>query len=292
MLEALGNLSPVIFMVGILCFLVSVAVISLRLKLLLSTQDINMGGFYLIKLSLMSYFFSSFLPTSAGGDFVKAFYIAKSSGRTLESYTTVFIDRFIGMFTIFLLGSAALLGLGGFAKYSFRWLLPALLGISIIFFLFIVNKKAAKGLSRFFIHMAPERLNRILSKTYNAMHMIKNHKEKIVIALFLSILGQVVCFAAIYFFARDLGSSISLKLALLVMSIATVLSMMPSIYGVGPREMSIVFILGPIIGEDKGLLIAFLWLCLLLTMSLLGGITYALFGKYKIDVAELPDTVG
>ena len=43
------------------------------------------------------------------------------------------------------------------------------------------------------------------------------------------------------------------------------------------------FILRPFVGDDKALAIAFLWLCVLLSVALFGGIIYIFMNHYKFQ---------
>ncbi|MBN1872550.1 MAG: flippase-like domain-containing protein, partial [Candidatus Omnitrophica bacterium] len=197
MRNAILSLSPYIFLVGIALFLISLFIISIRLKILLNTQGISCNIAYIVKINLISHFFSSFLPTSAGGDIVKAFYIARSSNSPLKSYTIVFLDRFIGMFTIFLIGSASLFYLRENSNLSFNWLLPGLLIISVILIILLFNKRIAKIFSGLIIPLLPHRVVNMLGKIYNAVYSIKEFKTKMTVVIILSIVAQIVCFSAI-----------------------------------------------------------------------------------------------
>jgi len=287
MFDAITRLSVSILFLGFLLFLLSNFIVSFRLKILLDTQDIFLTIPYIVRLTFMSYFFSSFLPTSVGGDVVKAIYISKASNRAVLSYTSVFIDRFIGMVTIFLIAITAFFYTKEAPKTYFMWLL-LLLAISGLFLIFLFNRRFAKIFTFFVTPLVSDKLKEIFRNIYDAMHNFKNYRLKIMECFAISILGQAVAFAAIYVFALGLNSYISFKFALFAMSMASIVSMLPSIYGMGPREMSIVVILGPVIGKDKALAIAFLWLGLLLTTALIGGIIYGLMGQHRIRPSTLP----
>lgn len=57
-----------------------------------------------MKLTLISFFFATFLPGAAGGDLAKMYYAAReNSGRRAEIITTLLFDRAIGLFSLVLL---------------------------------------------------------------------------------------------------------------------------------------------------------------------------------------------
>lgn len=289
MFDSVKRLPLLILLSGLVLFLISVIIASFRLKILLATQNIFLNIANIIKLTFLSYFFSSFLPTSVGGDVVKAFYISKVSNKTMQSYTTVFIDRFLGMATIFLIGTGALFYSKEISKSCFKWLLPLLLIACTLFLTILFNRRLAKGLTSILIPLVPAKVKEKFNDIYNAMHDFTKYRLEIMECIFISIVGQVIAFSAVYVFALGLNSHIPLIFVLLTMSVASIVSMLPSIYGMGPREMSTVIILSPFIGKDKALAIAFLWLGVLLVTALIGGIIYVLMGRYKVRVQDLTD---
>lgn len=289
MLEAIRSLPITIVFSGLIMFILSLLIASFRLKLLLGMQKIFLNIINIAKLTFVGYFFSSFLPTSVGGDVVKAFYISKASNKTMHSYTTVFIDRFIGMCSLFLLAIVALLYSKESPKSYINWLLPLLLIASGLFLVFLFNKRFAKIFTSILTPFVPAKLKEKFKDIYNAMHNFKEYKLKLIGCLFIATAGQVTAFTAVYFYVLGLNSYVPLKVILLAMPVASIVSMLPSIYGMGPREMSLVIILSPFIGKDKALAIAFLWLALLLIVALIGGIIHLAMGQYKISQEELLD---
>lgn len=287
MFDAIRRLSLAIFLVGLCIFFISIFIISFRLKLLLFTQNIFLNIVRIANLTFIGYFFSSFLPTAIGGDVVKAFYISKTSNKSMQSYTSVFIDRFLGMCTMFLIAAGALIYTKEISGFHFKWVVPLLLMVCGLFLIFLFNKRLAKALTYFLAPLVPAKIKEKLKSIYNAMHDFRRHKLAILGCIFISMAGQILAFSATYVFARGLNSYIPLKLVLLVMSVASMASMLPSIYGTGPREMAIVIILSPFLGKDKALAVAFLWLGVLLATALTGGIIYILTGQYKVKPGDL-----
>lgn len=287
MFDAVKRLPSSILLSGFSLFLLSLFIVAFRLKILLATQKIFLNIVNIAKLTFMGYFFSSFLPTSIGGDVVKAFYISKASNKTAHSYTSVFMDRFLGMSTMFLIATGALFYTKGIHKSYFKWLFPLLLTVSVVFLLFLFNRRLAKIFSSFLAPLVPRKVKGKFKNIYDIMHNFTTHKLQIIACIFISIAGQVTAFSAVYVFALGLNSHIPLKFVLVAMPVASIASMLPSIYGMGPRETSIVITLSPFIGKDKALAVAFLWLGLLLTIALIGGIIYVFMGRYRIKPRDL-----
>ncbi|MEA3305866.1 MAG: lysylphosphatidylglycerol synthase transmembrane domain-containing protein, partial [Candidatus Omnitrophota bacterium] len=144
MLEALKQTPFFVFPCGIMMFALSVLIVSFRLRILLKAQRVFLSITDIMRLNFVGYFFSSFLPTSAGGDVVKAFYISKKSGKTMQSYTSVFMDRLIGLSTIILIATGALFFVREISESYAMYPLFVLSAGSFLFMAFLFNKKFAK----------------------------------------------------------------------------------------------------------------------------------------------------
>ncbi|MDP3789151.1 MAG: lysylphosphatidylglycerol synthase transmembrane domain-containing protein, partial [Candidatus Omnitrophota bacterium] len=133
MMATLRQTSLYFFAVGAAIYTLSILIASLRLRIFLRLQGIKMRVRDVFRVNLIGYFFSSFLPTSIGGDIVKAIYISRESGKKTQAYISIFIDRFIGMFTIFLIATAAVFAVKDTSGFHLVWLLPALIVLSLVF---------------------------------------------------------------------------------------------------------------------------------------------------------------
>ena len=80
------------------------ALMSVRLSWLFRPQGLNLRFSTSLKLSLVGFFFATFLPGAAGGDLSKLFYTTRGNGgRRIEIMTVVLLDRAIGLFSLLLL---------------------------------------------------------------------------------------------------------------------------------------------------------------------------------------------
>ena len=71
-----------------------------RWQIILRANQIHRGFWDLLAVVFIGLFFGTFLPTSMGGDVVRAYYTSRGGDeRTVISYLTVFIERVLGMAT-------------------------------------------------------------------------------------------------------------------------------------------------------------------------------------------------
>jgi uncharacterized protein (TIRG00374 family) len=93
-----------ITVVAITLLLADSALMSVRLSWLFRPQRLNLRFGASMELTLVSFFFTTFLPGAAGGDLAKLFYTARGKrGRRTEIMTVVVLDRVIGLFSLLLL---------------------------------------------------------------------------------------------------------------------------------------------------------------------------------------------
>jgi uncharacterized protein (TIRG00374 family) len=80
-------------------FVLCQAVIGLRWWLLLRSQSIFIDLWAAVRLYFLGWFFNNFMPSSVGGDLIRAWYVSKHTDRRFEAVLSVFVDRVIGLFS-------------------------------------------------------------------------------------------------------------------------------------------------------------------------------------------------
>ena len=70
-------------------------------------------------------------------------------------------------------------------------------------------------------------------------------------AVGFAILAQVMYFVAVYTVSKSLHLEISMAMVFLMMPLVTIVSMLPSIGGLGLREGAIVAFFGPAVGSEN-----------------------------------------
>jgi len=80
-----------------LLFLGLLAAGSFRWGMLLKAQGIHLSRISVFMYYMIGMFFNNFLPSTVGGDFVKAYYLSRATGKTAGSFISVLMDRLMGM---------------------------------------------------------------------------------------------------------------------------------------------------------------------------------------------------
>ncbi|MFA5143149.1 MAG: lysylphosphatidylglycerol synthase transmembrane domain-containing protein [Candidatus Omnitrophota bacterium] len=286
-LSAIKGANPVFMLLGLGAFILAAIVASARLKLIVDAQEVaRVTLAETVSLTLIGYFFNNFLPTSIGGDVAKAYYLSKKSSKKLASFTAVFVDRAIGLFTMIMMAAAALLFMQNqIIDTNIRYAIYTITACSLIAVLFIMNKKFAKKFSAVLALVRP--LEETLRKIYNAMHLYKDHTALMIKSLAISVVSQIFFFMSIGILAGGIGAAIPPMEILIRMPIISALSLLPSINGLGVREGSTVVLFGPIIGSENAFVVGILWFLVTLVTSVAGGLVYAFSPQFKIRLGDM-----
>jgi uncharacterized protein (TIRG00374 family) len=91
-------------LLGMAVLLVDIVFMSIRVSLLFHAQRLSLSLWKAIQLTLIGFFFSTFLPGAAGGDLAKLYYATRENeGRRAEVATVLLFDRIIGLLSLVLI---------------------------------------------------------------------------------------------------------------------------------------------------------------------------------------------
>jgi uncharacterized protein (TIRG00374 family) len=282
-LAVLKNTNPFFFGIAVILNVSAIAVISMRLKKIFAVQGLHLRLGEAVYLTFIGNFFNNFLPTSVGGDLVKAYYATKKSARKLESFSAVFFDRFFGFLSIGLLAFLGILFLNRHIKDTkLLWGSALFSAVVLLAFIFFLNKRLTKRLFTRLLDLPVFREGSKLRKLYNALNTYKEHKIIIAQLIGISLLAQMIAVLAMYLIIRSLSQEMSFLTLFLIIPLVSVASMMPSINGLGVREGAFVYFLKEFISRESAVAVSILYLAIILITSLIGGILYLFSGKlYK-----------
>lgn len=266
-----------------LIFLSTVPILARRFQLIYRAENVRISLREAASLTLVGYFFNNFLPTSVGGDVVKVMCASRVTGEGMKSVTTVMMDRILGLFTFVLIPSASLLFyLQEIRNRTVPVIVYSLLAVSILFFFMLFNRSVARRFR--FIERLLDRIGAgsKFRRLYEGLHNFRNHKMIVAHALFLSLLGQSVSILVLFLFSRALGADAKAIYFFLLVPVVHLMSMLPSINGLGIREGAYVYFLTPVTGKSVAVALGMQWLALLILVSVIGGLVYLARADYHI----------
>jgi uncharacterized membrane protein YbhN (UPF0104 family) len=233
------------------------------------------AGFYFVGM-----YFNLMLPTSVGGDVVRAWYLDGGSGRRFAAFFSVLLDRCSGLLVLLVL---ACLGTA---------LVPIALPIWITACVWGTAGFALLGLL-----LAPTilRFGGILGSHWRVQQMRDLVRPLLTVRLVLttaslSLAVQALNVVLVWLIGLAFEAPVPAGYYWIVVPMVSLLTVLPlSLNGMGIREGGMILFLAPVgIGESTALCLALLWFAAFSTASLAGGLVY-LFGSFpRLASAELP----
>lgn len=278
-----------------LLYFVGLCIIAARWKLLLAVQGVIASFFTLVKSMMVAIFFNNFLPSTIGGDAMRAYDTWKMGGGKTQSVSIVLIDRLLGIFTLFIFALMALLLSPinvSFTADIKLWIVAAVVsgftGIYILFF-------QAGAISRYLHSKSPSgiagTIYRFVRKVFDVFAVYNGKAGVLFFALFLSVLLQLNVILHYYLLALALGIDIPLQAMFIIVPVAIVVMMIPvSINAIGIREAIFVAMFG-LYGVSNADALAFAWMSFVLStiLGVIGGIVFMLRKKVTNDMTGVSD---
>jgi uncharacterized protein (TIRG00374 family) len=275
---------PALF-ISALFFLAGYALLALRLRYIMGAQDLGITVRESVSLTLSGQFFSNFLPTTIGGDLIKAYYAAAITGKKAQSFASVVFDRMLGTFTLVLMVLFSYLFVRN-SSYSGSinsfLIITGAVSVTLISVLF--SKRIAKNIPFLGGVLSAFKLKDKMRVLYEIIYNYKKHPRFVIEAGLISLALQLVMFTAVYFIIRGLGWAVPFKTVCLLMPIISTVSMAPSINGLGIREGAFVVLYGPLMTKGGAFALSIVWDFLIVVVSLLGGLCYLTDKHYKIKI--------
>lgn len=233
---------------------------SYRWQGLAKVKGISAPLFGFVRLYFIGAFFNNFLPTSVGGDVVKAYKLSQMTDKKVDAAVSVFMERFTGVVVL------GLISLGAFI-YEFK--LQAVLVSMGLLLLGAVGVWLAPRIVKF---------HHLFKKAYDSIVIYRGEKAVLWQATWTSFLVQIIAITTQYLVFVALGVKVSYLYCLFVIPPITVASMLPiSINGVGIQDVLFVLFFGPVgVSRGAALAVSFVYHILRLGSSLVGGILYLL----------------
>ena len=286
-LNTLANMNYLFFVFAIGLFMTNVVMLSLRLNMLFRGEGLKIPFGRVVQLTYIGYFFNNVMPTAVGGDIVKAYYANKSTSQTTKSFIAVFMDRFIGLFSLVLIALFALFWSWGNIDIVIKKIVFIFAFFGFIIFLAALNASVAKFVLMILSKLHLWKIGEKISKVYKAVHEYRNKKGLILKVVAISFICQTTYFLVVYFLSKSLNITLSLKTIFLFMPIVGIVCLLPSLGGLGLREGAIVALFGSVIGNDNAFSISILLLMTLLVISIVGACIYLFASQFRIKPKEI-----
>ncbi len=202
------------FITGLIVFFVSVLSTFIRWRILLHALHIECSYLNAIRLGFVSYVGSMLLPGSTMGDAFKAGFIMKENpGNRLGALASIVVDRFIGLYSLFLLSACVgLFNLNTIWSYegsgadelrvAYYVIASVACGGIIFYLLFIFLPLQGKGYRARIHHI--KYIGKFLSTLLGAFAQYRRYPWAMVQAVMVGMAGHVGFVLSYYFASRAL----------------------------------------------------------------------------------------
>lgn len=276
-LEALADARWIGVWAALGLFVLGVFVRAYRWQVLLDGLRIRVPLTLLSSWYFIGSFFNTVLPTGFGGDAVKMAELARYSGQAGEAVGTVVIDRFLGIVVLLAMGVASLLLAGDWVDARITWALAVLFVASLAGFWLLRRRDLMRRLSQ----MIPERLRRPLERPSRALYEgLQGYGNRtLAYAALVSFLFNVIWIAVNVLLGWALGIDASLSSYLIFVPLVSLSLLLPSVGGLGVRELTYVGLFGLIdVPEEKAFALGILVYGINVLTGLIGGVIYLVQG--------------
>ncbi|MGH7822607.1 MAG: lysylphosphatidylglycerol synthase domain-containing protein, partial [Candidatus Binatia bacterium] len=211
-----------------------------------------------------------------GGDAVRAIDAGRKSGRTVASATSVAADRVLGFAAI------AIVCLSGLAAGSASTLAPGLRFAAAALSLAIVvgSVLAFSGWLPWLAAFAARSRVGFLERSFaSAAKSVAAYRESGCLPrwILVSVGAQLIVVVVVWMIAHALALGVPLSYFFVIVPLVGIVESMPiSIFGIGTRDVSYVYLLGLVgVEEARALSLSVAYLMLTILYALLGGVVFA-----------------
>lgn len=239
-------------------FIIGQIIIGLRWWLLLRTQSIFIDFWAAVRLHFLGLFYNNFMPSSVGGDLIRAWYVTKHTDRRFEAALSVFVDRAIGLlstlviasffYSLFLRGRGSVVtpsDKDGFLKSvaEYKWILLWLVVVvAAVFCVLLLHRRGRMILGKAWSYICIYAV-RAIRKLRDAIILYCSSPLTILGVFGLTVLMQLMTITGFWFLGVNLGIEASIKYYYVFFTLTWVLGAVPvSIGGAVVVEGSLAYL--------------------------------------------------
>ena len=248
-LTVVAQARPLGYWAALLLFILGVPVRAYRWKILADGLHLDAPIAKLNEFYFVGMLFNSILPTGFGGDAVRAAKLAGHTGRVGESLGSVVIDRFLGIIVLVGMGVGTLVFAGHLVDRRLAWTLTMIFAIGLGGFWLLGRRSLLTHLGRF----VPSTLRGSIASPMRALYAgLRGYRPSVLIrASLVSLVFNAMWIAVNVLLGWSLGIEARLYHYLLFVPVVSLSLVLPSIGGLGVREVTYVGLFG-LIGVYRG----------------------------------------
>lgn len=271
----LNNMDIRYYILGYSFFFLGILFSVARWKHILSANGQEISYLLLLKLSFIGSFYNLFLPGTISGDLVKAYKTSKSEGDSMKLFTSVIMDRMVGLLSLIIVMLFGILFLNKYLNKDVIESLLACTGASLAFFIALVNRRlrAKILITCECIPIGRINLSKNLARFLEPFSTLVD-KDLLSKSMVFSMLFNICSCAPIYFIAKSIGVNIPILFILGISPIITLVTIFPISYsGLGLREGLYIYFYGSIgISPEVSVTLSLIGFTMRIITGIVGGI--------------------
>jgi uncharacterized protein (TIRG00374 family) len=294
---AFAHMSGWVFLEVLAVYMVSQVLLAVRWLILVRALGIELKVAPAVKLHFIGLFYNNVMPSSIGGDFLRAWYVSKHTDKRVEAALSVFVDRAMGLLGILLIAFFSyfvlLRGLGYERSIDEEASRPSMSGLfvkvvlicaavfALVSLAILLNPALRRGCKRAWNAICQKTLI-LAKKGRDVIGVYWKRPQVLVATLGLTLFLQSVTIWSFWLLGRDLGIQAGLSHYFVIFPGMWVVGALPiSIAGVGVLEGGIALLFAELAkvplaqGTCLSLCQRFIWLL----SSIPGGIVH-LMGRH------------
>jgi len=288
-LQYLKEIQPLYFVMAVVLFFVSLIPVSFRLRSVIQVHGTGLSVAAAYYVNLIALFFNNVLPSSVGGEMMKAYYLYKDSKGSVSVFSAVVVDRLFGLITMLLISISTIFFFDSAqGSHKIMGSIVMLAASTITLGVFIFNKKIVDTLCQIHIPLLPAIFIEKIREIYRAMYEYREHKGIFGRCIALTLVGQTIYIIANYLLARSLAIEIPLAFFFFFVPILLLMGAAPSVNGIGVREATFLFYLTEFTTSEKALALSLLTTFFMILVGMISGVVYAFKGGLISGEQKVP----
>jgi len=262
-----------VFYAFLLFLFVNVVMIT-RWFIFIKALDLKVSFWVAVRFYVFGMFGNLFLPTAIGGDVVKIIGLCQTSDEKPKVVASVLLDRISGFAGMVVVASSSLVfGFKLMHDFSVVLFILIMAVVSVGFGFLLFNTSVFSFCTQIFSRFP--RVKKALMQMHHDIALVKDRRGAIYQAIGLSVVMQILAAVTLFIVSKALHQNVSLFYFIIFMPLLCVVATIPSLGGLGPRELGSKYFYG-LAGVDAGIavsisLINYLFLVI---VGVIGGIFF------------------
>lgn len=286
---AIQSANPWLLLLAFSLHFIGFLVSAIRWRGLLAAQDVDASIPFLFNSYVVSAFFNNLLPSTIGGDAVRAYDSWRLGQSKSDAVAVVFVDRFLGILVLMFFALVAILFSSTITEEApslYLWIVIGAVGVVVIsWIMFVPSPRLPRLIERLPL---PGKIKDKLANIVRAFLAFQGKKRVLAVALFWSAVLQANVVLHYWLISEAMGLGVPWYNFFLIVPLATFVMMIPiSINGLGLRETVFAFFFAPF-GVANSAAVAFSWIVygMVVLLGVIGGVVYAMRRETRRAVAE------